>query len=74
MYIQADIQLKEKAMARTRPVKAPSGRYRPDDKLLALLEALLIRLKNDRSGHIWILVKFSQAKLTWLTELVRVGL
>lgn len=40
MYIHADIQLKEKAMARTQPVKAPFGRYRPDDKLLAFLEAL----------------------------------
>jgi len=40
MYIHADIQLKEKAMAKTRPVKAPPGRYRPDDKLLAFLEAL----------------------------------
>jgi integrase/recombinase XerD len=40
MYIHADIQLKEKAMARTQPVKAPPGRYRPDDKLLAFLEAL----------------------------------
>lgn len=40
MYIHADIQLKEKAMARTHPVKAPPGRYRPDDKLLAFLEAL----------------------------------
>ena len=39
MYIHADIQLKEKAMARTRPIKAP-GRYRPGDKLLAFLEAL----------------------------------
>ncbi len=40
MYIHADIELKERAMARTQPVKAPSGRYRPDDKLLAFLEAL----------------------------------
>jgi site-specific recombinase XerD len=40
MYIHADIQLKQKAMARTRPVKAPAGRYRPGDKLLAFLEAL----------------------------------
>ena len=40
MYIHADIQLKEKAMARTQPVKTPPGRYRPDDKLLAFLEAL----------------------------------
>lgn len=40
MYIHADMQLKEKAMARTQPVNAPPGRYRPDDKLLAFLEAL----------------------------------
>jgi len=40
MYIHADIQLKEKAMARTRPVKTSAGRYRPSDKLLAFLEAL----------------------------------
>jgi integrase/recombinase XerD len=40
MYIHADLQMKEKAMARTRPVKPPPGRYRPDDKLLAFLEAL----------------------------------
>jgi integrase/recombinase XerD len=40
MYIHADIQLKEKAMARTKPVTAPLGRYRPDDRLLAFLEAL----------------------------------
>jgi site-specific recombinase XerD len=40
MYIHADMQIKEKAMAKTRPVTATSGRYRPDDKLLAFLEAL----------------------------------
>jgi len=40
MYIHADMQIKEKAMARTRPVAAKAGRYRPDDKLLAFLEAL----------------------------------
>jgi site-specific recombinase XerD len=40
MYIHADIQLKEKAMARTQPMKAPLGRYHPDDQLLAFLEAL----------------------------------
>jgi integrase/recombinase XerD len=40
MYIHADIQLKEKAMARTKPVTAPPGRYRPNDRLLAFLEAL----------------------------------
>jgi integrase/recombinase XerD len=40
MYIHADMEIKEKAMARTRPVTAKGGRYRPDDKLLAFLEAL----------------------------------
>ena len=40
MYIHADVQLKERAMARTRPVKTLPGRYRPDDKLLAFLEEL----------------------------------
>jgi integrase/recombinase XerD len=40
MYIHADMQLKEKAMARTQPAKIARGRYQPDDKLLAFLEAL----------------------------------
>jgi len=40
MYIHADMQIKEKAMARTRPVDTKPGRYRPGDKLLAFLEAL----------------------------------
>lgn len=40
MYIHADIQLKEQALAKTQPVAVPSGRYRPDDELLAFLEAL----------------------------------
>ena len=40
MYIHADMQLKEKAMARTQPAKTTRGRYHPDDKLLAFLEAL----------------------------------
>jgi integrase/recombinase XerD len=40
MYIHADIQLKEQALARTQPVAVPAGRYRPNDELLAFLEAL----------------------------------
>jgi len=40
MYIHADIRLKEKAMERTKPVAVPAGRYRPNDELLAFLEAL----------------------------------
>lgn len=40
MYIHADIELKQRAMARTRPVDELPGRYRPDDQLLAFLESL----------------------------------
>ena len=38
MYVHADIQLKERAMAKTKPIAASPGRYRPSDKLLAFLE------------------------------------
>ena len=40
MYVHADMQIKESAMARTRPLAAKASRYRPQDKLLAFLEAL----------------------------------
>ncbi len=40
VYIHADIELKEKAMALTKPLDAPSGRYKPGDELLSFLEAL----------------------------------
>ena len=40
IYLHANIKLKEKLMARTKPVDAPCGRYRPDDALLAFLEGL----------------------------------
>lgn len=40
VYIHADIQMKERAMALTKPVDAPDGRYQPGDKLLSFLEAL----------------------------------
>ncbi len=40
MYIHADIQLKEQAMAKTQVVDVPPGRYRPNDELLAFLEDL----------------------------------
>ena len=40
VYMHADLRLKEKALARmTAPASNP-GRYRPDDKLLAFLQAL----------------------------------
>jgi integrase/recombinase XerD len=40
IYVHADLRLKEKALDRiTAPASHP-GRYRPDDLLLAFLEAL----------------------------------
>jgi len=40
IYVHADIQIKEQAMAKTTPVAASPGRYRPSDQLLAFLEEL----------------------------------
>jgi hypothetical protein len=40
IYLHADLATKEKALARTTPVTAKPGRYRPTDQLLAFLEAL----------------------------------
>jgi integrase/recombinase XerD len=40
IYLHADLELKERALARTTPLDAKPGRYRPPDKLLAFLEAL----------------------------------
>ena len=40
IYLHADLALKEKALARTKPPHARPGRYRPPDQLLAFLEAL----------------------------------
>ena len=40
IYLHADLALKEKALARTRPPDAKPGRYRPPDTLLAFLETL----------------------------------
>jgi len=40
IYEHADPALKEKAIARTAPLGAKPGRYRPSDTLLAFLEAL----------------------------------
>jgi len=40
MYLHADMRLKEQALSRTKPLKVRSGRYRPNDKLLAFLESL----------------------------------
>ena len=40
VYLQADLAIKERALARTKPPRTKAGRYRPPDKLLAFLEAL----------------------------------
>ena len=40
IYLHADLELKEKALARTRPPNGRTGRYQPPDHLLAWLEAL----------------------------------
>ncbi len=40
MYVHADIEMKEKAMAKTTSVQTGRGRFSPDDKLLSFLEAL----------------------------------
>lgn len=40
VYIHADLRLKEKALSRLAAPETTPGRYRPDDKLLAFLEAL----------------------------------
>jgi len=40
IYLHADLALKERALARTKPPGTKPGRYQPPDKLLAFLQAL----------------------------------
>lgn len=40
MYLDADLTMKERALAKTAPLRAGPGRYRPDDSLLAFLSGL----------------------------------
>lgn len=40
IYLHADLQLKEAALARTAPVNVGVGRYRPADRLMAFLKSL----------------------------------
>lgn len=40
MYLDADLAMKERALARTAPLPAHASRYKPDDRLLAFLQAL----------------------------------
>lgn len=40
IYLDADLALKEKILARTIPLDSKPGKFRPDDKLLAFLNQL----------------------------------
>jgi integrase/recombinase XerD len=40
IYLQADLAIKERALALTRPTTTKPGRYKPTDTLIAFLEAL----------------------------------
>jgi len=40
IYLHADMSIKEKALARTQTLGVKPGRFRPNDQLLAFLEAL----------------------------------
>jgi integrase/recombinase XerD len=40
VYLHANLELKEQALARTQPLKGRPGRYRPADALLAFLQSL----------------------------------
>lgn len=40
IYLHADLGIKERALARTKPSSTKPGRFRPSDSLLAFLEAL----------------------------------
>ena len=40
IYLHADLEIKERALAKTTPAETQPGQFRPTDKLLAFLEAL----------------------------------
>ena len=40
MYLDADLELKQRVLDRTTPPTGRPGRYRPDDKLLKFLKEL----------------------------------
>ena len=40
IYVQANLKMKEKALAKTTPVNVKPGRYQPKDQLLAFLKSL----------------------------------
>jgi hypothetical protein len=40
IYLHANLELKEQALAKTEPFNGRVGRFKPDDKLLAFLQGL----------------------------------
>ncbi len=40
MYLHADLEIKERALAKTKPLDSKPGRYRPPDALLDFLQQL----------------------------------
>lgn len=40
VYVHANLQMKEQALAKTTPLNVSPGRYFPDDELLAFLKSL----------------------------------
>ena len=40
VYVHANLKFKEEALAKTAPLGAKAGRFRPDDRLLAFLKSL----------------------------------
>lgn len=53
IYLDADLELKEKILARTIPFDIKPGKYRPDDKLLTFLNQLYeIRLCRCHSAQL----------------------
>jgi integrase/recombinase XerD len=40
IYVHADLQMKERALAKTAPLNVKPGCYRPHDELLAFLKNL----------------------------------
>jgi site-specific recombinase XerD len=49
IYLEANLELKEKALSKTIPLhNSPAGRYRPDDRLLAFLKGALSRNSTER--------------------------
>ena len=40
VYVHANLQMKERALAKTTPLDVPQGRYRPKDDLLEFLKGL----------------------------------